>query len=185
VASTTLRVFASEGGVPAHRSVSLIDTTRRQLLTAGGTLAAFGACPCATCGECRQVHVGVFLSAAWPTPIFFSPHLVGAGSAQAGEWSYGAYEGPRMWGAMCREGTAQSPININTSASPLRSAPDVRFQFNYASSVRSIVNTGARTSRSLFIHTRECPLSCTRAFAALFATVRLRGAGHVQATACR
>lgn len=49
-----------------------------------------------------------------------------------------------MWGAMCREGTAQSPININTSASPLRSAPDVRFQFNYASSVRSIANTGAR-----------------------------------------
>ena len=67
-----------------------------------------------------------------------------SGAAQAGEWSYGAYEGPRMWGAMCREGTAQSPININTSASPLRSAPDVRFQFKYDSAVRSIANTGAR-----------------------------------------
>jgi len=118
---TSTAAKADVAGVPAppaakpqtKKGVSLIDTTRRQLLTAGGTLAAFGVCPCATCGP-----------------------------AQAGEWSYGAYEGPRMWGAMCREGTAQSPININTSASPLRSAPDVRFQFNYASSVRSIANTG-------------------------------------------
>lgn len=75
-----------------------------------------------------------------------------------------------MWGAMCREGTAQSPININTSASPLRSAPDVRFQFNYASSVRSIANTGARSTPLLFGHARDipsAPLSCTRALRSL------------------
>lgn len=35
----------------AAKSVNLINTGRRSMLMAGGALAAFGACPCLTCGN--------------------------------------------------------------------------------------------------------------------------------------
>ena len=55
--------------------------------------------------------------------------LPATASDQTHHWSYSGEEGPSHWGAVCKTGKAQSPIDINTAAAKSEKLPPLSFDY--------------------------------------------------------
>ncbi|CAI5466114.1 unnamed protein product [Closterium sp. Yama58-4] len=73
------------------------------------------------------------------------------GAALAADWSYGELSGPNEWGAVCKTGAAQSPIDISFTAPKIVSDNSIgKLAFGYKRADATFLNTGHGTMQVNF-----------------------------------
>jgi carbonic anhydrase len=80
------------------------------------------------------------MRARYPLLILGSAALAGAAGAASDHWSYGGKEGPAHWGATCKTGKNQSPIDISSAAAKPEKLPPL--SFDYRPGPLHIIDTG-------------------------------------------